>query len=237
MAKNSRGLKSDRKIVRKLDGINLRRDIRIFQPEKEEKKDFQNFYTDLDRRRKSKASFVWSMITIFLILFSLLVYGFWSLHKYSINSGMLKNNDEAETYLTDKVSESLASKKPGELVTVIISESELANFMGVGGPDFPLKKSSLEIKGDGIYISGRTGDGVLSLPVTIVAIPKADGGKLKIELSKASSGIVTLPLTLKNALNDYFENKVGTYTSDIGRIEVKEVVLKDKQMNLIGTAL
>lgn len=215
----------------------LKREIEIFRPDNTGKKDFDNFYTELDRRRKSKRPFVWFMAILLFTLFVTIVYGLWIARNSFQKNGIIADENKQESYLTDKVADGLSSSKAGDSLTISITEDELANFIGVGTADFPIKKSSLKIKPDGIYISGKMGDSFLSMPVTVVAIPKAENGKLKIELSKATSGIVTLPLTLKNALNDYFGNQVDTYTSDIGRIEVKEVVLKDRIMNLIGTAI
>lgn len=237
MEKKSRANLSSNSPGRKIDGINLKRDIEIFRPGANDKKDFGNFYAELDKKRKSKKPFIWSMTLILLILFASIVYGLWTLRNSFQKNGIIVDSTKPETYLTDQVTQGLSGKKAGDSLTVPITEEELANFIGVGTSDFPIKKSTLEIKDDGIYISGRTGDSFLSFPVTIVASPSAENGKLKVELSKASSGVVTLPLSIKNALNDYFANKVDTYTSDIGRIEVKEVVLKNHTMTLIGTAL
>jgi uncharacterized protein YpmS len=237
MEKKSKANLSNNSRGRKIDGINIKRDIEIFRPGKKNEKDFDNFYTELDKKRKSKKPFIWSMAFVLLIFFLLVVYGLWAVRNSFQKNGIIADNAKQQTYLTEQVAEGLSGKKTGDSLTVPITEEELANFIGVGTNDFPIKKSTLEIKDDGIYISGRTGDSFFSFPVTIVANPSAENGKLKVELSKASSGIVTLPLSIKNALNDYFANKVDMYTSDIGRIEVKEVVLKNHTMTLIGTAL
>lgn len=237
MEKKSKANPSNNFYGRKVNGINLRKEIEIFRPEPKDKKDFGNFYNDLDKRRKSKRPVIIFMTLLLIALFALIIFGLWSLRNSFQKTGIIADKGQSESYLTDQVKTSLANTKTGDNVTVQITEVELANFIGVGTADFPIKKSTLLIKDDGIYISGRTGDSFLSFPVTIVAIPKAEAGKLKIELSKASTGMVTLPLSIKNALNDYFTDTLSTYTSDIGRIDVKEVVLKNQMMNLIGTAL
>jgi hypothetical protein len=177
------------------------------------------------------------MLIIFTGLFVLMVYGLWNLRGSLSRQGIVSDGKNTDQYLTDQVVKELSDKTSGESVSIPITESELANFMGVGTADFPLKKSSLEIKNDGVYISGRTSDSFFSFPITIVAIPKAENGKLKIELSKASSGVAVLPQSIKDALNKYFDDQISTYTSDIGRIEVKEVVLKPHEIDLLGTAL
>lgn len=237
MVKKSKANPSNNFYGRKVDGINLRKEIEIFRPEAKDKQDFGNFYNELDKKRRSKKPIIILMAFLLAGIFVLAILGLKSLRNSFQKSGIIADSSTMQPYLTDEITKGLSGTKTGDSITIQISEAELADFIGVGTADFPIKKSSLLIKDDGIYISGRTGDSFLSLPVTIVAIPKAEAGKLKVELSKASTGMVTLPLSIKNALNDYFSNTLSTYTSDIGRIDVKEVVLKNQKMNLIGTAL
>lgn len=216
---------------------NIRDEIRIFRPKEDSKKDFNTFYKELDHKRKSKTPFVTSMVFILIILFAVIVYGLWllkiSLTGTSIFSGTKNDNQ----YLTTEVGNAISGKKTGDLINVEISEKELSEFIGVGGNDFPLKKSSLRIKPEAINISGRIGSSFFALPVTIKCLAKAEDGTLKIEIDNNNSGLAMFPKSLKDSLNTYFDDTISTYTSDIGRIKVEEVVLKDKKLILIGTAL
>lgn len=220
--------------IRKVRSI--RDEIRVFRPKDNGRKEFTNFYTELDRKKKSKIPFVVSMLFIFLLIFVAIVYGFWSL-RVSLLGGSIFSEKNDNAYLTAEVSNALNGKSSGDAVTIKISEKELIEFIGVGSENFPLKKSSLKIKSEAINISGRVGESFFSLPISIKCLAKAENGKLKIEPDKTGSGMAMMPSSIKNPLNEYFDETVGTYTSDIGRINVQEVVLKDGELILIGTAL
>ncbi len=181
----------------------------IVEPENKKGDKFSDkeFYRDLDKI-KNKSCCSIPVLFIFLIaVFALLVTALILLKNYTKRGidYVAKNQKEAESDMIDSFITDTQNMNPGETLTLDFTEVEVANYLAISDPDFPLQKARLEIEDRGIIISGSIKKSILSLPVKAVVVPKVEEGRVKLYIDDLSSGSISLPQAVKNSLNDYLD--------------------------------
>lgn len=200
---------------------------------------FKDFYSvkEKNKERRSCCSLPMLFIVLFLI-FVFLVGGLWFIKNYS-KTGFeyFKKTDTTQSEnqsLFTRIDDDVKNYSDGEEIKIIITEKELEGYFGVKDAAFPLKRASLKIIPEGIEITGRTNDSFFSLPISIIAKPKAENGKFKIELDTVNSGFISLPDTIKSELNVYVDEVVNKKMSVVNNFEFTDIKVRKGEMELTG---
>lgn len=82
-----------------------------------------------------------------------------------------------------------------------VSESEIASLINEN--NFPLKKPKVSIKPEGIIVSGKNSDNILSLKITATVKPVAKDGKLDYKIVSIKSSGIEAPQIIKDKLNNF----------------------------------
>ena len=127
-----------------------------------------------------------------------------------------------------------ASALSGEEVTIKLTENQLDSALKTGDTNFPLKKAKTKVLADKIVLSGKTSNNFWGLLVEVGLLPKAESGKLKLDIIEIKSAGLKAP----NSISDLVNNNLGQYldglSSSIGNVEVLDVKLEQGYMTVEG---
>ncbi len=186
-----------------------------------------DFYEDLDKKKFISSCSLPLIIITLVIIFLLIVWGLiWTKNNLNTNYELelpTSSYEIEDEHIGDYFQDKFEGKESGEAIVTKIFEEEMAQFMGVDNPNFPLKKATLEIEERGIVIRGKTSDSILSFSVEVLVVPEIVDKKLELKISDANAGFVNLPATIKEALNDYIISSVNNKLNQTGNIEFSDV--------------
>lgn len=186
-----------------------------------------DFYEDLDKKKFISSCSLPLIIITLVIIFLLIVWGLiWTKNNLNTNYELelpTSSYEIEDEHIGDYFQDKFEGKESGEAIVTKIFEEEMAQFVGVDNPNFPLKKATLEIEERGIVIKGKTSDSILSFSVEVLVVPEIVDKKLELKISDANAGFVNLPATIKEALNDYIISSVNNKLNQTGNIEFSDV--------------
>jgi len=205
---------------------------------KKKKDNLGDFYGELDKRKFNSFCSLPLVIITLVIIFLLIVWGLvWIKNNYNsdyelkppASSYEIENQD-----IGDYISKKFEGKNAGETIITKIYEEEMAEYIGIENPNFPLKKSTLQIEERGIVIKGKTGESILSFSVEVLVVPEIVDKKLEFKISNANAGFVNLPASIKTALNDYIVSSVNNKLKSLENIEYQSVKSYEDYIEVTG---
>lgn len=193
------------------------------------KEKLDGFYEELDENRfRPSCSLPFVIITL-VIIFLVCLFSLIRLKNKFVSSAdfnIPSSSYEIEDYdISDDIRNKFGDKNSGEVFLFDIYEDEMANYLGVDNPNFPLKNATLEIDERGLIVRGKTSEGVLSFSVEVVLVPEINEGKLEFKIKSANAGFVNMPSSLKEALNDYVVSSLNKKINSIDYIEYRSTEL------------
>lgn len=181
-----------------------------------------------------------SVVTVFCIvgaLFLVLVFAFFFFRYNSASPFYDYYNKPAVTTapLSNSVSGAVNSAKAGKLVEIRLTEAQIATAVCVSCDTFPLKKGALKVTPEGIIISGKTTTAFWGVNLETTLKPKAEKGKLVIDLTDFKAAGVSAPPKItemySSKIKDLFTNLIPAGQS----IDVTEVHSLLGSLVIIGT--
>ena len=208
---------------------------------KKKKNNSGDFYEDLDKKKFNSFCSLPLVIITLVVIFLLIVWGLiWIKNNFNSNyeidfsaSSYKVEDDDIGDYFNQK----FEGKTVGEVIVTKIYEEEMAQFIGVENPNFPLKKATLQIEERGIVIKGKTGESIMSFSVEVLAVPEIVDKKLELKISDANAGFVSLPASIKEALNDYIVSSVNDKLNSLENIEYTDAKSFEEYIEVTGTAM
>jgi len=208
---------------------------------KKKKNNSGDFYEDLDKKKFNSFCSLPLVIITLVVIFLLIVWGLiWIKNNFNSNyeidfsaSSYKVEDDDIGDYFNQK----FEGKTAGEVIVTKIYEEEMAQFIGVENPNFPLKKATLQIEERGIVIKGKTGESIMSFSVEVLAVPEIVDKKLELKISDANAGFVSLPASIKEALNDYIVSSVNDKLNSLENIEYTDAKSFEEYIEVTGTAM
>lgn len=198
----------------------------------------KDFYKEIDQIKKKNCCGVWSVFVLLGIIFITLIALFWFTRSYLNKSSLylkIPSSKKSNTVgITGKLEDASGGLVVGESKTISFSEEELAEYLGINSPEFPLKRTSLSIDSDGIKVKGRTSDSIFSIPLTMVLKPKAEDGKLKIEVAELESGSISAPKAVRDQMNSYLSDIINKKSDPVADFEITEITTRDKYVDVAG---
>lgn len=201
----------------------------------------KEFYKDLDKKRKGGCCTLWSIAIFLIIVFVVIVIGVWFLRNKIINdfSYVKKSTSEISKSIgiVGKLEEESKNTELGKSVTVSFSEEDLADFFGIYHDEFPLKSANLNTKPEGIEIIGKTKNTVISIPVTLLLVPYIEEAQLQIRVESISSGIVSLPKSVRDAISNYMNDIIAKKSLTVSHLKLIGVSTREDFLDIIGTKI
>jgi uncharacterized protein YpmS len=198
----------------------------------------KDFYKEIDQIKKKNCCGVWSVFIVLILIFAIIVALFWLGRNYLNKSSLylkIPSSQKSDTSgITGKLEATSNSLIPGASATVSFSEEELAQYLGVNTSEFPLKRASLSINSDGIIVKGRTSESIFSIPLTVILKPKAEDGRLKLEVAELESGSISAPKTVKDQMNTYLSDIINKKSDPVADFEITEIATRDKYVDVTG---
>lgn len=136
---------------------------------------------------------------IFILLASMLVYLRFS--SWSPFYDYYAKKTPANLSFSDLFNKTKSSKPGVKAIDMKITETDLAEALGIGKSDFPLKKATLVIKPEGIILSGKTSTAFWGIPVEVTSVPIVRNGKLFIQIKGIKAGGVVAPPKIADSLS------------------------------------
>jgi uncharacterized protein YpmS len=198
----------------------------------------KDFYKEIDQIKKKNCCSVWSVLVLLGVIFIALIALFWFGRSYLNESSLylkIPSSKKSDTVgITGKLEDASSGLVVGESTTISFSEEELEEYLGINSPEFPLKRASLKITADGINVKGRTSESIFSIPLTVVLKPKAEDGKLKIEVAELESGAISAPKAIKDQMNSYLSDIINKRSDPVADFEVTNISTRDKYVDVTG---
>ncbi len=198
-----------------------------------------DFYQDLDQKKYNSFCSLPLIIILLVIIFVGIVFGLiWMKNSYNSDYEFKLSTSSYEIEdqnIGDFFKQKFEGKNSGEIITTKIYEEEMAQYIGIENPNFPLKKSTLQIEERGVVIKGKTGDSILSFPVEVLVVPEIVDKKLEFSISDANAGFISLPSAIKEGLNDYIISSVNNKLNSMENIEYTDAKSFEDYIEVIGT--
>lgn len=156
-----------------------------------------------------------SVATVFSIvgaLFLVLVFAFYFFRYNSASPFYSYYNkpDVTAPSLRSSVQTGINKTEVGKPVELKITEGQIGTAVCISCDTFPLKKSTLTVKPEGIIISGKTTTAFWGVNLDITIKPKADNGKLIFDLVDFRAAGVKAPPKITESysskISDLFKN-------------------------------
>jgi hypothetical protein len=161
--------------------------------------------------------FLGSIFLLLVIMLFYLRFSSWSPFSDYFSKKKLPNYSLIDLFNKEK------SNSPTlQTVEIKITEDDLSKSIGVSEGSFPLKKSSLKIKPEGIIISGKTSSGFWGVPVDVLFESKVGGGKLTFNLKEIKAAGVVAPPKISNTLTPKMSSIFYQGFSSLDKLKVKE---------------
>lgn len=181
-------------------------------------------HKDIESR---KESITLTQVFIFLGFIFVLIVGmlfYLRFSSWSPFSGLYLKNLPKSVSFSELFNSEKAKSGAAKSIELKISEEELSKMIGISASSFPLKKSSLKIKAEGIVISGKTASGFWGVPVDVLFVPVSNNGKIIFNLKEIkAAGVIAPPKiseTLSPKMNSLF---YSNSFSDMDKLKTKEV--------------
>jgi len=198
----------------------------------------KDFYKEIDQIKKSNCCSIWSVFVFLGLIFFALIAFFWFGRSYLNKSSLylkIPSSHKSDTSgITGRLEYASDGLVVGESTTISFSEEELGEYLGVNSSEFPLKRASLKITQQGINVKGRTSESIFSIPLTVVLKPKAEDGKLKIEVAELESGAISLPKAIKDQMNSYLSDIINKKSDPVADFEIIEISTREKYVDVTG---
>lgn len=208
-------------------------DLKLGSGEKDE-----DFYKELDKKSLHQSCCTCQTLAIFFVGLLLILSGTIFFLYWQISHGGGLRFNVAQMTTAKDFQKKLTDTKPAKSgeYRLVLSSDELNTVIneGLSVSDFILKDMTLSINPNEILIYGNLIK-PLNSKIVMTAVPKAENGKLVLEVTKISAGNVNLPAFFNKkattSLNDMLNKKMISFYE---KATVSSVNLEQNQIILIG---
>lgn len=165
----------------------------------------KEFYKEIDKTKKKNCCSLPIIIIFLIIIFLGIIFLLFYIKNYT-KSGInhiVDSRRQSQMTLFEDFTKKTEAINPGETVKIDFSEVEIANYLGIADPDFPLKRARLKVEDNGIIVTGKTNDSMFSLPINTVIRPKIEQQKLIFVLDELATGSISVPGSVRESVNNY----------------------------------
>ncbi len=198
----------------------------------------EDFYHDLDHRRRSFCSCQTLAIGLLVLAIVLTVTLAWATQKALtavIPTHQVVTTSQDLTNLNQKVAE--LRQAAGASTRLTLTESELSRLLiefVSHKPNLPFRDLQAQINPDGLILSG-TATQILKSNITATLMPKVVDGQVKLELVKIQAGTLPIPQKLAELVATSLENLFTEQLASLSGITVKSIQLEAGKMIISGT--
>lgn len=192
------------------------------------------FYKDIDDLRLKSSCSVFSVLVILFALLAIAV----SLVVFASGGSKIKAIHlpfalKMPGLIKEKPFEqSFSSVVDGNRVTFKLTESDVAQLIGVKKQSFPLKDATLKIASDKLIISGKTSNSILSVRVDCWMMPQLEGDKITFKLLDVRAGKVAAPKYLADTMQTRLKMSIAAPSQN--GVVMKDIKLYNEYLELIG---
>lgn len=188
------------------------------------KKKTQSQITDNNQVEIAKSSMSVATVFVFVgILFAVLCLGLVFFRYSSLSPIYSYYNKPAVDKEVKSPSAQIDTTSAGQKAEIKITEEQIQTAICMTCDTFPLKKAKLEVRPEGVVLSGKTSTAFWGVGLEITLKPKAESEKLVFEIAEFKAGGVTAPPTITEPLNDKIKNSFSQVSSQTDSIKIEEV--------------
>lgn len=178
-----------------------------------------------------------AVFTVVGVLFSVLVFAFYFFRYNSASPFYSYYNkpDVTATSLKSSLQTGINKAEAGKPVELKLTEEQIGAAICVSCDTFPLKKSTLSVKPEGIIISGKTTTAFWGVNLDITFKPKAENGQIVFELTEFKAAGVSAPPKITSSYGDKLKNLFANIMPAGQSINVSEVHSLVGSILIIGT--
>ncbi len=165
----------------------------------------KEFYKEIDKTKKKNCCSLPLIIIFLIIIFVGIIILLFYIKNYTKSgiSYIVDSRRQSQVTLSEDFAQKTKAINPGDTVKIDFTEVEIAYYLGIADPDFPLKRAKLKVEDSGIVVTGKTSDSILSLPVNTVIRPKIEQQKLIFVLDELATGSISVPSSVRESVNNY----------------------------------
>lgn len=161
---------------------------------------------DLVQVTRPQESISLKAVLIFLLFIFAILVSFLFYLRYSGYSPF------ADRYRANSLNINTQSAWPAKnRLELTVLQADLAKAIGVEKESFPLKDASLEIKPEGIIVSGKIKPHFWSLRIDVVLLPVVKEGKLNFEIKEIKAMGVSVPKKIADAISGNLLSILSAY--------------------------
>ena len=198
----------------------------------------EDFYKELDKKSLHQSCCTCQTLAIFFVGLLLILSGTIFFLYWQISHGGGLRFNVAQMSTAKDFQKKLTDTKPSKSgeYRLVLSSDELNTVIneGLSVSDFILKDMTLSVNPNEILIYGNLIK-PLNSKIVMTTVPKAENGKLVLEVTKIAAGNVNLPSLFNKrateSLNNLLDKKM---TSFYEKATVSSVTLEQNQIILIG---
>ncbi|MDO8444002.1 MAG: hypothetical protein Q7S80_00660 [bacterium] len=179
-----------------------------------------------------------AVFTVVGVLFSVLVFAFYFFRYNSASPFYNYYNKPAATpttSLNNSVQAGINKAGTGKPVELRLTEDQIGTAICVACDTFPLKKSTLKAKPEGVIISGKTTTTFWGVNLDITFKPKAENGQIVFELTDFKAAGVSAPPQITQTYSDKLKGLFANIIPAGQAMSVTEVHSLVGSILIIGT--